>query len=228
MLAYGALGLGARQPADQLPASQRGVLAPRPLRTGAGPLPLTPQCSDTPGWLAHGISCSNFESWGVCNNSAITQRYRSFRDWSWQFDHPERNCCACGKLQSSLEKRQSSFQRETRAPPVGKEQQLADQQAGKTPPQVVRKLADSTFCWMVYKVGVEDELVEYMHRNGIGAFACDSHAVFSYFDLSDLREAKCKYGGNTQDGCRLAPNGPHALPLLQEGASMDRLDEDAI
>ena len=27
-----ALGLGARQPADQLPASQRGVLAPRPLR----------------------------------------------------------------------------------------------------------------------------------------------------------------------------------------------------
>ena len=228
MLAYGALGLGARQPADQLPASQRGVLAPRPLRTGAGPLPLTPQCSDTPGWLAHGISCSNFESWGVCNNSAITQRYRSFRDWSWQFDHPERNCCACGKLQSSLEKRQSSFQRETRAPPVGKEQQLADQQAGKTPPQVVRKLADSTFCWMVYKVGVEDELVEYMHRNGIGAFACDSHAVFSYFDLSDLREAKCKYGGNTQDGCRVAPNGPHALPLLQEGASMDRLDEDAI
>ena len=73
MLAYGALGLGARQPADQLPASQRGVLAPRPLRTGAGPLPLTPQCSDTPGWLAHGISCSNFESWGVCNNSAITK-----------------------------------------------------------------------------------------------------------------------------------------------------------
>ena len=140
MLAYGALGLGARQPADQLPASQRGVLAPRPLRTGAGPLPLTPQCSDTPGWLAHGISCSNFESWGVCNNSAITQRYRSFRDWSWQFDHPERNCCACGKLQSSLEKRQSSFQRETRAPPVGKEQQLADQQAGKTPPQVAEVL----------------------------------------------------------------------------------------
>lgn len=231
MLAYAAhcaLGLGARQPADQLPASQRGVLAPRQLRTGAGPLPLTLQCSDTPGWLAHGISCSNFESWGVCNNSAITQRYRSFRDWSWQFDHPERNCCACGKLQSSLEKRQSSLQRETRAPPVGKEQQLADQQAGMTPPKVVRKLADSTFCWMIYKVGVEDELVEYMHRNGIGAFACDSHAVFSYFDLSDLREAKCKYGGNTKDGCRLAVDGPHALPLLQEGASMDRLDEDAI
>ena len=97
-----------------------------------------------------------------------------------------------------------------------------------TPPKVVRKLADSTFCWMIYKVGVEDELVEYMHRNGIGAFACDSHAVFSYFDLSDLREAKCKYGGNTKDGCRLAADGPHALPLLQEGASMDRLDEDAI
>ena len=60
----------------------------------------------------------------------------------------------------------------------------------------------------------EDELVEYMHRNGIGAFACDSHAVFSYFDLSDLREAKCKYGGNTKDGCRVVADGPHALPLL--------------
>ena len=223
-----AAALGARQPTDQLPASQTFVLAPRPLRTGAGPLPLTPQCSDTPGWHAHGVSCSNFESWGVCNNSAITQQYRSFKDWSWQFDNPERNCCACGKLQSSLQKLQSSFQREARAPPVSKQQQLAGQQASKVPPKVIRKLADSTFCWMIYKVGVEDELVEYMHANGIGAFACDSHAVFSYFDTSDLHEAKCKYGGNSKDGCRVAVDGPHALPLLQKGSSMDRLDEDAI
>ena len=222
MLAWcGGAALGVRQPTDQLPASQTFVLAPRPLRTGTGPLPLTPQCSDTPGWHAHGVSCSNFESWGVCNNSAITQQYRSFKDWSWQFDNPEQNCCACGKLQSS-------FQRETRAPPVSQQQQLADQQAGMTPPKVIRKLADSTFCWMIYKVGVEDELVEYMHTNRIGAFACDSHAVFSYFDVSDLHEAKCKYGGNNKDGCRVAADGPHALPLLHKGASMDRLDEEAI
>ena len=228
MLAAASLGLGARQPTDQLPASQTSVLAPRPLRNGAGPIPLTPQCSDAPGWHAHGVSCSNFESWGVCNNSAITEQYRSFKDWSWQFDNPERNCCACGKLQSSFQKLQSSFQRETRAPPVSKQQQLADQQAGVTPPKVIRKLADSTFCWMIYKVGVEDELVEYMHTNRIGAFACDSHAVFSYFDISDLHEAKCKYGGNSKEGCRVAADGPHALPLLQKGSSMDRLDEEAI
>ena len=99
------------------------------------------------------------------------------------------------------------------------QQQLADQQAGKTPPQVVRKLADSTFCWMVYKVGVEDELVEYMHRNGIGAFACDSHAVFSYFDLSDLREAKCKYGqhrGRLQGGTQWSPR-----PAAAAGRRLD-------
>ena len=213
MVAWFGAALGARQPTDQLSASQTFVLAPRPLRIGSGPLPLTPQCADTPGWSAHGVSCRNFESWGVCKDNTITQQYGSFKQWSWQFDYPDRNCCACGKLQSA-------FQRETVSLP---KVSLSDQEAGITPPKVVRKLADSTFCWMVYKVGVEDEVVEYMYTNGIGVFACDSHAVFSFFDISDLHEATCMYGGNKTNGCNVAADGPAAMPLLLKGASMDRL-----
>ena len=194
------------------------LCAPRPVQPDDVPtlkLQSKPHsCTDAPGWNVNGITCRNLEDWGVCELGAVTDRYHFFKTWSWQFDHPERNCCACGRLQAKLQKKEVTA-------PIKKPR-------GPIKGDIVKMLADTTFCWMIYKVGAEDAMVEYMYNNSMGVFACDSHAVFSFFDLSDPIQAMCKHGPSTgkRDGCKVAPDGPAALPLLHKTSSLPPLDQE--
>ena len=55
------------------------------------------QCEDTPAWHAYGYSCADLEQQGVCQLGAFTVKYDWLYEWSWQFNHPEKHCCACGR-----------------------------------------------------------------------------------------------------------------------------------
>lgn len=57
------------------------------------------QCEDTPGWNMFGYSCADLNKWGMCRLGAFTVKYDWMYRWSWQFNYPEQNCCACGKTE---------------------------------------------------------------------------------------------------------------------------------
>jgi hypothetical protein len=96
----------------------------------------------------------------------------------------------------------------------------------KSPKEIIHQIDGSTFCFMVYKVGVEDDVVRYMFKNHIGVFACDDHAVFSLFDASDPEQPGCKYGGSMEDGCLIDGGaGVTSKPLVFNMSLLPPLDE---
>ena len=96
----------------------------------------------------------------------------------------------------------------------------------KSPKEIIHQIDGSTFCFMVYKVGVEDDVVRYMFKNHIGVFGCDEHAVFSLFDASDPSQPGCKYGGSMDDGCLIDGGaGATSKPLVFNMSLLPPLDE---
>ena len=95
----------------------------------------------------------------------------------------------------------------------------------KSPKEIIHQIDGSTFCFMVYKVGVEDEVVRYMFKNHIGVFACDDHTVFSLFDASDPQQPGCKYGGSMEDGCLIDGGGATSKPLVFNMSLLPPLDQ---
>ena len=96
----------------------------------------------------------------------------------------------------------------------------------KSPKEIIHQIDGSTFCFMVYKVGVEDDVVRYMFKNHIGVFGCDEHAVFSLFDASDPNQPGCKYGGSMDDGCLIDGGaGATSKPLVFNMSLLPPLDK---
>ena len=95
----------------------------------------------------------------------------------------------------------------------------------KSPKEIIHQIDGSTFCFMVYKVGVEDDVVRYMFKHHMGVFACDDHAVFSLFDASDPQQPGCKYGGSMEDGCLIDGGGATSKPLVFNMSLLPPLDQ---
>ena len=113
-------------------------------------------------------------------------------------------------------------------PETPEHEEVPETPDSKEEDDVIQQIDDSTFCFMVYKVGVEDELVEYMWKHRMGVFSCDDYTVFSLFDTSDPKQPECKYGGDQEDGCNVANPGPTTKPLLFEMSELPRLNEKAV
>ena len=76
---------------------------------------------------------------------------------------------------------------------------------------------DSIYCWMIYQVGVEDEMVAYMYEHKMGVFGCNGQAVIGLYDPSGSvvdTDVGCQFGGHVKSGCKVAKGGPTALPLV--------------
>ena len=97
--------------------------------------------------------------------------------------------------------------------------------------EVVSAFKDSMYCWMIYQVGVEDDIVAYMYENKMGVFNCNGQAVIGLYDPSNsviaLEEPMCKYGGTVEEGCKVAKGGPAALPLIFDLSSLPVMDKSA-
>ena len=48
--------------------------------------------------------------------------------------------------------------------------------------EIVSAFKSSMFCWMIYQVGVEDDVVAYMYRHKMGVFNCNGQAIIGLYD----------------------------------------------
>jgi hypothetical protein len=88
---------------------------------------------------------------------------------------------------------------------------------------------DSIYCWMIYQVGVEDDMVAYMYEHNMGVFACNGQAVIGLYDPSGSvvdTDIGCKFGGHVKTGCKVAKGGPTALPLVFDLSLLPVMDKN--
>ena len=89
---------------------------------------------------------------------------------------------------------------------------------------------DSIYCWMIYQVGVEDEMVAYMYEHKMGVFGCNGQAVIGLYDPSGSvvdTDVGCQFGGHVKTGCKVAKGGPTALPLVFDLSTLPVMDNKA-